>query len=121
MAGINKVILVGRLGKDPEVRYTSDGTAIASFSIATSETWKDKAGTKHEKTEWHNIEAWRRLGEICGEYLKKGMQVYVEGRLQTDSWTDKSGNKRYSTKVVVREMQMLDGKQQAPQEEDAPF
>ena len=109
MAGINKVILVGRLGKDPEVRYTADGVPVASFSIATSVEWKDKnSGEKREKTEWHRIDAWRRLGEICGEYLHKGKQVYIEGRLQTDSWEDKDGNKRYTTKVVAREMQMLD-------------
>jgi single-strand DNA-binding protein len=109
MAGINKVILVGRLGKDPEVKYTPDGVAVAVFPIATSVEWKDKnTGEKKEKTEWHRIEAWRRLGEICGEYLHKGKQVYIEGRLQTDSWEDRDGNKRYSTKVVAREMQMLD-------------
>ena len=109
MAGINKVILVGRLGKDPEVRYTADGVPVAAFPVATSVEWKDKnSGEKREKTEWHRVEAWRRLGEICGEYLHKGKQVYIEGRLQTDSWEDRDGNKRYTTKVVAREMQMLD-------------
>ena len=139
MAGINKVILVGRLGKDPEIRYTADGVPVASFSIATSVEWKDKnTGEKREKTEWHRIDAWRRLGEICGEYLRKGKQVYIEGRLQTDSWEDRDGNKRYTTKIVAREMQMLDsqmkerreefGNQQPPVEEpinipedDVPF
>lgn len=108
MAGINKVILVGRLGRDPEVRYTPDGTAIANFSIATSEEWKDKStGEKKEKTEWHRIVAFRRLGEICGEYLSKGRQVYIEGRLQTRDWQDKDGNKRYTTEIVASQMQML--------------
>ncbi len=108
MAGVNKVILIGRLGRDPEVRYTPDGTAIANFSIATSEEWKDKAsGEKKEKTEWHRIVAWRRLGEICGEYLSKGRQVYIEGSLQTREWEDQEGNKRWTTEIVARNMQML--------------
>ena len=109
MAGINKVILVGRLGRDPEVRYTPNGVPVASFSIATSEGWKDKdTGEKRERTEWHKIEAWRRLAEICGEYLNKGKQVYIEGKLQTDAWEDRDGNKRYTTKIVAQSMQMLD-------------
>jgi len=109
MAGINKVILVGRLGRDPEVRYTPNGVPVANFSIATSEEWKDKdTGEKRERTEWHRIEAWRRLGEICGEYLHKGKQVYIEGKLQTDAWEDRDGNKRYTTKIVAQSMQMLD-------------
>ena len=111
MTGINKVILVGRLGRDPEVRYAKDGTAVANFSMATSEEWKDKdTGEKQERTEWHRIVAWRRLGEICGEYLNKGSQVYIEGRLQTREWEDKDGNKRYITEVVAQNMQMLDRK-----------
>ena len=109
MAGVNKVIIVGRLGRDPEVRYTPSGVAVATFSVATSEEWKDKnTGEKQERTEWHRVEAWRRLGEICGEYLHKGKQVYVEGRLQTDSWEDRDGNKRYTTKIVAQNMKMLD-------------
>ena len=109
MAGVNKVILVGRLGRDPEVRYTPSGAAVANFSVATSEEWKDKdTGEKQERTEWHRIVAWRRLGEICGEYLHKGSQVYIEGRLQTKSWEDRDGNKRYTTEVVAQNMQMLD-------------
>ncbi len=109
MAGINKVILVGRLGKDPEVRYTPSGVAVANFSIATSEEWKDKdTGQKQERTEWHRIVAWRRLGEICGEYLRKGKQVYIEGRIQTKSWEDREGNTRYTTEIVAQNMQMLD-------------
>jgi single-strand DNA-binding protein len=108
MAGVNKVILLGYLGRDPEVRYTPSGAAVANFTIATSEEWKDKdSGEKQERTEWHRIVAWRRLGEICGEYLHKGSQVYIEGRLQTKSWEDREGNKRYTTEVVAQTMQML--------------
>ena len=106
--GVNKVILVGNLGRDPEIRYTPGGAAVASFSIATTESWKDKqSGERVEKTEWHNITAFGRLAEICGEYLKKGSQVYTEGRLQTDKYTDKQGIEKYSTKVIINEMQML--------------
>lgn len=108
MAGVNKIILVGRLGKDPEIRYTPSGAAVANFTVATSEEWKDKeTGERQERTEWHRIVAWRRLGEICGEYLHKGSQVYVEGRLQTRSWEDRDGNKRYTTEVIAQTMQML--------------
>ncbi len=108
MRGVNKVILIGNLGRDPEVRYTPSGAAVANFSIATSEEWKDKdSGQKQERTEWHRIVAWRRLGEICGEYLHKGSQVYIEGKLQTRSWEDRDGNKRYTTEVYASSMQML--------------
>ena len=107
MAGINKVILIGKLGRDPELRYTASGKAVAKFSIATSEQWTDKEGGKEERTEWHRIIAWGRLGEICGEYLRKGRQVYIEGRLQTRQWDDKEGNKRYTTEIVAQTMQML--------------
>jgi len=108
MAGINKVILIGRLGSDPEVRYTPSGVAVANFNIATSEEWKDKdSGEKKERTEWHRIVAWRRLGEICGEYLSKGKQVYIEGRIQTRDWEDQNGVKRYTTEIVANQMQML--------------
>ena len=111
MSGVNKCIIIGRLGKDPELKYTQSGDAVAKFSVATSETWKDKnTGEKKEKTEWHNIEAWRRLGEICNQYLHKGSQVYIEGRLKTESWEDKDGTKRYMTKIVAQSMQMLGGK-----------
>ena len=114
MAGVNKVLLIGRLGRDPEVRYTPDGTAIANFSIATSEEWKDKnTGEKQQRTEWHRIVAFRRLGEICGEYLSKGRQVYIEGRLQTRDWQDKDGNKRYTTEIVASQMQMLGSRDMA--------
>lgn len=107
MAGVNKVILVGNLGRDPEIRYMPDGTAVANFSIATSEEWKDKnTGEKKSRTEWHRIVAFRRLGEICGEYLSKGKQVYIEGRLQTRSW-EKDGVTRYTTEILADKMQML--------------
>jgi single-strand DNA-binding protein len=106
--GINKVILVGNLGADPETRYTASGAAITSIRIATSESWKDKqTGEPQERTEWHSITFFGRLAEIAGEYLRKGTQVYVEGRLQTDKWQDKDGNDRYTTKVIANEMQML--------------
>ncbi|MBU1053130.1 MAG: single-stranded DNA-binding protein [Proteobacteria bacterium] len=111
MSGLNKVMLIGRLGKDPEIRYTNAGVAIANFTIATSEDWKDKAsGEKKERTEWHRIVAFGKLGEICGEYLSKGKQVYIEGRLQTRAWDDKDGNKRYTTEIVSSDMQFLDRK-----------
>lgn len=106
--GINKVILVGNLGKDPEIRYTASGAAIANITIATTESWRDKqSGEKQEKTEWHRVVFFSRLAEIVGEYLKKGSQVYVEGRLQTRKWQDKSGQDRYTTEIVANEMQML--------------
>jgi len=111
MSGINKAIIIGNLGKDPEIRYMQDGKACANFSIATSESWKDKTtGEKKEKTEWHNISMFGRLAEIAGEYLKKGSKVYIEGKLQTRKWQDKDGNDRYTTEVVARELQMLDGR-----------
>ncbi|MBW1649505.1 MAG: single-stranded DNA-binding protein [Deltaproteobacteria bacterium] len=110
MGGLNKAMIIGRLGRDPEMRYTTDGVAIANFSIATSEDWKDKkTGEKKEKTEWHRIVAFRRLAEICGEYLTKGKQVYIEGRLQTRSW-EKDGVTRYSTEIIADKMQFLDTK-----------
>ena len=107
---VNKVILVGRLGRDPEVRYTPDGTMVATFTMATNEQWRDKNGEKVEKTEWHRIVTYRRLAEICGSYLSKGSLVYIEGRLQTRSWEDKDGNKRSTTEIVAQNMQMLDSK-----------
>jgi len=109
MAGVNKVILVGNLGADPEVRFTPGGQAVANFRIATSESWKDKDGQKQEKTEWHRIVVWGKLGELCGEYLKKGRQVYLEGRLQTREWSDKEGKKNYTTEVVVSNVCFLGG------------
>lgn len=111
---INKVILVARLGQDPEAKFTPEGTAVTTFSVATSESWKDKnTGEKQEKTEWHRIVAWRKLAEICGQYLKKGSLVYLEGKLQTRTWEDKDGSKRYATEVVIHDMKMLGGKGEA--------
>ena len=108
MASVNKVILVGRLGKDPEVRYLPDGGAVCNITLATSETWKDKtSGEKQEKTEWHRVTFYRKLAEIAGEYLKKGREIYVEGRLETRKWTDKEGRDRYTTEIIANEMQML--------------
>ena len=110
MAGVNKVIIVGNLGNDPEVRYAQSGSAIANISVATSDSWKDKTtGEKQERTEWHKIVMFNRLGEIAGEYLKKGSKVYIEGKLQTRKWQDQSGADRYSTEIVADQMQMLDG------------
>ena len=109
--GVNKVILVGNLGKDPDVRYMPSGSAVANVTLATSETWKDKqTGEKQERTEWHNIAFFGRLAEIAGESLKKGSQVYVEGSLRTRKWQDKSGNDRYTTEVIASDMQMLGGR-----------
>jgi single-strand DNA-binding protein len=116
MAGVNKVILVGNLGKDPEIRYTPSGKAVANFSIATSENWTDKEGQKQVRTEWHRIVAFDRLAEICGEYLSKGKQVYIEGRLQTRQWEDRDGNKRYTTEIRANNMQMLGRPGDQPQE-----
>lgn len=108
--GINKVILIGNLGADPELRYTGSGTAVCNMRIATNESYKDADGNMVEKTEWHSVVAWNRLAEICGEYLKKGSQAYFEGSLQTRSWDDKDGNTRYTTEIKVRDMQMLGGR-----------
>jgi single-strand DNA-binding protein len=116
MAGksLNKVILIGNLGKDPEVSYLASGVPVAKFSVATGERWKDNDGNLQEKTEWHNIVAWRKLAEICGQYLKKGSKVYLEGKLQTRSWDDKNtGVKKYMTEIVVDDMIMLDSKGQS--------
>lgn len=104
---VNKVILVGNLGKDPELRYTPSGAAVATFSLATTERFKDKTGETQEKTEWHNIVAWKGLAEICGKYLHKGKQIYIEGRIQSRSYDDRDGNKRYITEIVADQMQML--------------
>jgi single-strand DNA-binding protein len=107
MASLNKVLLIGNLGKDPEVRYTASGTAVASFSLATSEKFKNKGGEWEERTEWHNITLWGRLAEIAGEYLSKGKTVFIEGRLQTRKWQDKDGKDRFTTEIVGEKMQML--------------
>jgi len=113
MAGrsLNKVTLIGNLGKDPELRYTNSGVPVATFSLATNEQWKDNEGNVQERTEWHNIVAWQKLAEICAEYLKKGSKVYIEGRIQTRSWDDKNtGQKRYITEIIAGDMIMLDAK-----------
>jgi single-strand DNA-binding protein len=109
---VNKVILIGRLGKDPEVRYTPDGTMVTNFNLATDEQRKDKNGEKIQRTEWHKIVTWGKLAEICGNYLVKGKLVFVEGRIQTRSWEDKEGVKRYTTEIIASNMQMLDSKGQ---------
>ena len=113
--GVNKVILIGNLGQDPETRYLPSGQAVTNFSIATSEQWKDKqTGEQKERTEWHNIETWGRLAEVCAEYLRKGTQCYVEGMLRTDSWEDEQGNKKYKTKIRANTVQFFgSGSQQS--------
>ena len=117
MAGVNKVILIGNLGKDPELRYTASGIPVATFTVATTEEWKDKnTGNKQEHTEWHRIVAWRRLGEICGEYLRKGSKVYIEGKLRTRAWEDKDGNTRYTTEIVAQTLQILSPKGEVSEE-----
>lgn len=110
MASVNKVILVGHLGRNPEVKQMPNGDAVASFSIATTDTWKDKGGQRQEATEWHNIILFRRLAEVAGEYLKKGSAVYLEGRIKTRKWQDKEGHDRYTTEVICSEMKMLGSK-----------
>ncbi len=124
MASVNKVILVGNLGRDPEVRYMPSGDAVANITIATTETWKDKAGEKQEQTEWHRVAMFGKTAEIAGEYLKKGSQVYIEGRLQTRKWTDKEGQERYTTEIRADRMQMLGsrsgGSDRMPPPDDEP-
>ncbi len=113
--GVNKVIIVGNLGKDPEIRYMPSGGAAANITIATSESWKDKtSGEQKDRTEWHRVVFFGKLAEIVGEYLKKGSQVYVEGSLRTNKWQDKSGNDRYTTEIIAKEMQMIGGKSDKP-------
>jgi single-strand DNA-binding protein len=110
MRGVNKVILIGNLGRDPEIRYTRDGTAVANLNLATSDSWNDAQGQRQERTEWHRVVAWGKLAEIAKEYLGKGRQVFIEGRLQTRSWEDKDGNKRYTTEIKADQMVMLGGR-----------
>ena len=114
--GVNKVILIGNLGDDPELRYTGSGTAVCNMSLATNETYTDNDGNEVQNTEWHDVVAWGRLGEICNEYLQRGSQVYFEGKLQTRSWDDQDGNTRYSTEVKAREMMFLDSNRQGAPE-----
>ena len=111
MRGVNRVILLGNLGQDPEVRYMTNGEAVANFTVATSESWTDQQGKKQERTEWHRVVVYRKLAEIVNQYLHKGSKVYLEGKLQTREWTDQQGQKRYTTEIVCNEMQMLDSKQ----------
>jgi len=118
---VNKVILIGRLGADPELRYTPGGDAVASFNLATNEPIKDKNGNPSEKTEWHKIIAFKKLAEICGEYLKKGKLVYIEGKIQSRSWEDKNGIKRYTTEIIANVMQMLDKKGEVEEDVDKPI
>src|SRR5579863_2850317 len=107
MSSINKVILIGRLGKDPEVKYTPSGAPVAKFTLATDEVFKDRSGEQQRRTEWHNIVAWNRLAEICGEYLTKGKQIYIEGSIRSRQWQDQTGNKRTSYEIIANQMQML--------------
>ena len=120
MNGVNKVILIGHLGADPEIRYTRDGSAVASFRIATTEKWRNKDGEQQERTEWHNVTIFGKLAEVVEQYVKKGDPLYIEGKLTTDKWQDRDGNDRYTTKVVANQMQMLGSKRdgQRPQRED---
>ena len=118
MAGVNKVILIGNLGKDPEVRYLDNGVAVANFSLATTENYKNKAGERVSQTEWHNIVLWRGLAEVAEKYLKKGSSIYIEGKIKTRKWEDKDGNTRYNTEILADNMSMLGGKK--PQE-DSPL
>ncbi len=107
MAGVNKVILIGNLGKDPELRRTTNGTSVASFSLATTERYNDRSGARQERTEWHNIVAWGKLADLANQYLKKGRSAYIEGRITTSSWDDKDGNKRYKTEITANQIQFL--------------
>ena len=116
MAGVNKAILIGHLGQDPEVKALPNGKSVCNFSLATSESWKDKNGQKTEKTEWHRIVMFGKVADICGQYLQKGSQIYIEGKLQTRNWEDKEGNKRYTTEIVGYTMQMLSSSRQTGQQ-----
>ncbi len=120
---VNRVVLIGRLGRDPEVRYTQSKQAVANFSLATNERWVDAGGNRQERTEWHNVVVWGKLAEICGQFLKKGKLVFIEGRLQTREWDDRDGNKRRTTEVVATNMQMLDRGGEAgsgPSQDESP-
>ena len=122
MASVNRVILIGNLGKDPETRYLANGDAVTNITVATTETWKDKSGEKQEKTEWHRVTLYRKLAEIASLYLKKGSSVYIEGRIETKKWTDKAGVERYSTDIIAGDMKMLGGKpSNSSQKEEKKF
>lgn len=120
MGSVNKVILIGNLGRDPEIRHTPSGSAVATFSIATNEAWNNREGQREERTEWHRVVAFGKLADICGQYLKKGKQVYIEGKLQTRAWDDRDGNKRYTTEIVASTMTMLGRAGEGPSESYAP-
>ena len=120
MAGVNKMIVMGHLGKDPEMRYMPDGTANASFSVATSESFKDKEGNKQERTEWHRVVLWGRIAEVAGEYLRKGSQAYIEGRIRTRKWTDKEGQERFTAEIVGDRLQLIGGRgSNTPEDKDS--
>jgi single-strand DNA-binding protein len=119
MASVNKVILIGNLGKDPETRYMPNGDAVTNITVATTDTWKDKNGEKQEKTEWHRVTFYRKLAEIVAEYLKKGNSIYIEGRLETRKWTDKEGIERYSTDIIASDMKMLGSKSSEARQADS--
>lgn len=120
MVSVNRVILIGNLGRDPDLRYTPSGQPVAKFPIATSERWKDRDGQPQQRTDWHNIVAWGRQAEVCKEYLKKGSPVYIEGRIQSRSYEDKDGNRKYITEIIANRMQMLGKKGEEPSEEETP-
>jgi len=120
MSSVNKVILIGRLGKEPDTRYLANGDAVTNVSLATEEVWKDRDGNKQTRTEWHKITVYRKLAEIVGEYLKKGSQVYFEGRLETRKWTDKNGIDRYTTEIIVTDMKMLGSRPAENKQDDRP-
>jgi single-strand DNA-binding protein len=119
MASLNKVMLIGNLGRDPEIRYTPDGSPVANFSLATTDYWTDKNGTRQERTEWHNIVAWTRLADLSKRFLSKGRQVYVEGRLRTREWTDRDGNKRRTTEIIASQMVLLGTRGESPEQAQA--
>jgi single-strand DNA-binding protein len=121
MSSLNKVMLIGRLGKDPEIRYTQDGAPVASFSLATSEFWTDKSGTRQERTEWHNIVAWNKLADLSKRYLAKGRQVYIEGRIRTREWDDRDGNKRRTTEIIANQMVLLGSRPEGMEAAVAPM
>ncbi len=120
MSSLNKVMLIGNLGKDPEIRYTPDGSPVATFSLATSENWTDKSGTRQERTEWHNIVAWNKLADLSKRFLAKGRQVYVEGRIRTREWNDKDGNKRRTTEVIALQIVLLGSRPQGMEANAVP-
>lgn len=123
---MNKAMIIGNLGNDPEIRYTQDGIPVATFSVATTERWKDGEGNRQEHTDWHRVVAWRGLAEVCGEHLSKGSKVFIEGKLRTRKWEDQNGNTRYTTEIIARDLEMLGGRQQdnggsPPNQEEPPM